>query len=36
MNFIKDTLYFNSKKKSIYEMPNLVKNIKNKLIILKK
>lgn len=36
MSFIKDTLHFNSKKKSIYEILNNVENIKNKLIILKK
>ena len=35
-NFIKYTLYFNSKKKSIYEILNGVENIENKLIILKK
>ena len=35
-NFIKYTLHFNSKKKSIYEILNNVENIKNKLIILKK
>ena len=35
-NFIKYTLHFNLKKKSIYEILNGVENIKNKLIILKK
>ena len=34
-NFIKYTLLFNSKKKSIYEILNKVENIDNKLIILK-
>lgn len=35
-DFIKYTLHFNSKKKSIYEILNKVKNIDEKLIILKK
>ena len=35
-DFIKYTLHFNSKKKSVYEILNGVENIKNKLIILKK
>lgn len=34
-NFIKYTLLFNSKKKSIYEILNKVENIDNKLIIFK-
>lgn len=35
-NFIKYTLHFNSKKKSIYEIIDRVENIENKLIILKR